>query len=170
MAKLAGSKKITLAEMSQEINLKRYVGRDVTDDEKRMFLDLAVEYINNRTLDGKEVGNSKNFAAYTQEYADLKGVTRSNVDLFQDGDMLGALDGETLNGNKVRLEVEGSTQIKKGFNHHTGDTVPERPWFGLTRSEVKSIASNLPERGESSRFTLAELQAALEGVQVEQTE
>lgn len=177
MATLAGSKTITLAEMSQEINLKRYIGKDVTDDQKRLFLELAIDYINNRTLDGKELGGSKSFVPYSEEYADKKGVSRFNVDLFLEGDMLESIDGEPSNGNNVKIKLEGDLQTKKGFNHQTGDTLPKRPWFGLTADETKALAnivkessgsSNNDSSGDDGTFTLAELNAAINSLGIKQ--
>ena len=50
MAKLAGKKTISQDEMSQEINLKRYLGDDATPEQKQLFAELAIEQINQRTF------------------------------------------------------------------------------------------------------------------------
>lgn len=168
MAKLAGAKTISISQMSQEINLKRYFGRDASDAEMKTFAELAVEYINNRTLDGHELGGTKSFTPYTKEYADKKGVTRGSVDLFDDGDLLNSIDAGAGDGNNVRIELEGELETKIGFNHHTGDTLPARPWFGLTREEAKLLADKSKGKDpENSTTTLAELKDAIASLGIE---
>ncbi len=145
MATLAGKKVITVSEVSQEIDLKRYLKRDATDSEKQAFIEVAIERINNRTLDGKTIHGGK-FKKYSKEYAAEKGVTPSSVDLFLKGGMLGALEGEfDTNTNKISIEIEGELEVKKGFNHHTGDTQKKRPWFGITTKEAQEIANSIKQ-------------------------
>jgi hypothetical protein len=169
MAKLAGKKTISVDEMSQEIDLKRYLGRDATPAEKRLFAELAVERINERTLDGRTI-HGGSFKRYTQEYADLKGVTRDAVDLFLKGDMLDSIESKDAGKNKVKIEITDNLDTKKGYNHHTGDTLPKRPWFGITTKEARVIANEVkqPVREESQTFTLADLREALRGLGLEQ--
>ena len=50
MAQLAGKKTISVDEMSQEINLRRYLGREATEQESQLFVELAVERNNSRRL------------------------------------------------------------------------------------------------------------------------
>lgn len=163
MAKLAGKKIISQDEMSQEIDLKRYLGDDATPEQKQLFAELAIEQINQRTLDGKTI-HGGNFKKYSKEYADFKGVSRDSVDLFLEGDMLDSLETQE-DGNKIKITIGGdSVETKKGYNHHIGDTLPKRPWFGLTTDEVRTITDAILAEAdvtEQATFTLAELTAAL---------
>jgi hypothetical protein len=163
VAKLAGKKTISQDEMSQEINLKRYLGDDATPEQKQLFAELAIEQINQRTLDGKTI-HGGNFKKYSKEYADFKGVSRDSVDLFLEGDMLDSLETQE-DGNKIKITIGGdSVETAKGYNHHVGDTLPKRPWFGLTTDEVRSITDAIAVEAdvvEQETFTIAELSAAL---------
>lgn len=164
MAKLAGKKTISQDEMSQEINLKRYLGDDATPEQKQLFAELAIEQINQRTLDGKTI-HGGNFKKYSKEYADFKGVSRDSVDLFLEGDMLDSLETEE-DGNKIKITIGGDkVETKKGFRHHTGDLgMTKRPWFGLTTDEVRTITDAIAAEAdvvEQETFTIAELSAAL---------
>ena len=154
--------------MKQTINLNRYLGKDATEAQRIMFAELAVEQINQRTLDGKTIHNGK-FKKYTKEYADLKGVSRDSVDLFLEGDMLDSV-GADVNGSNVDIELDPD-ETPKGYNHQVGDTLPKRPWFGLTTAEARTIAETvketLPEQ-QQSRFTLADLRNALSVLGIEQ--
>lgn len=175
MAKLAGKKTISQDEMSQEINLKRYLG-DATPEQKQLFAELAIEQINQRTLDGKTIHGGK-FKKYSKEYAEMKGVSRDSVDLFLEGDMLDSLETQE-DGNKIKITIGGDkVETKKGFRHHTGDLgMTKRPWFGLTTDEVRLLSEQVKDampaqEGEDrSTFTLAELSAALRQLGLEQVE
>lgn len=175
MAKLAGKKTISQDEMSQEINLKRYLGDDATPEQKQLFAELAIEQINQRTLDGKTIHGGK-FKKYSKEYADFKGVSRDSVDLFLEGDMLDSLEiqEDEEDDNKIKITIGGDkVETKKGYNHHVGDTLPKRPWFGLTTDEVRTITDAIAAEAdvvEQATFTLAELSAALRELGLEQIE
>ena len=150
--------------MSQKINLKTRLGRKPTIAELEAFAEIAIERINQRTLDGITV-NGGSFTPYSESYADKKGVSRDSVDLFLDGDMLGSLAHVVDPGaGTVEIFVNGDLEIKKGFNHHTGDTLPKRPWFGVTTQEVNSIVADFEDQrdeaeqeGQSSRITINDL-------------
>ena len=163
---------VSLSEMSQEIDLKSYLGRKPTASEKRAFAALAVDTIENRTLDGNTINGGK-FRPYTAEYADRKGVTRDSVDLFLDGDMLESIGRRTSKErvNTVFIQMEKGLETQKGFNHNTGDTVPRREFFGITDEEARRIAQEIKEEQEErSGLSLAELAAALALLDIEQTE
>lgn len=170
MAKLAGKANISVDEMSQEVDLKRYLKREPTTEEKMLFAELAIEQINQRTLDGKTIHGGK-FKKYSKTYADLKGVSRDSVDLFLEGNMLNSLAAqETSKG--VKIVIDDDLDTKKGYNHHIGETLPKRPWFGLTTDEVRSLAEQVkqPPQQQEQGFTLADLQAALAQIGLEQVD
>lgn len=182
MAKLAGKKTISDEEMSQEIDAKRYLGKDASDDQVRLFAELAIEQINQRTLDGKTIHGGK-FKKYSEEYAAKKGVSRDAVDLFLDGDMLDSVtyDDDALTSKKIKLFIDDELDTKKGFAHHYGDGQKKRPWFGITTQEARRLADAVKEeiqteqkqeqrQEQSTTFTLAELRAALKQLGLEQIE
>jgi hypothetical protein len=151
--------------MSQTINLNRYLGREATQQEKTLFAELAVETINNRTLDGRTIHGGK-FKKYSEEYADKKGVSRDSVDLFLEGDMLDSVDAN-VSGPNVEITL-GSEEAPKGYNHQVGDTLPKRQWFGITTTEARQIADQVRQPDPEPAFTLADLRAALALLDVEQ--
>ena len=158
MATLAGSKILTVDKMEQTIDIRRYLGRDATTKEKRAFIEVAIERINNRTLDHETIHGGR-FKKYSPEYAAIKGVTEDNVDLFLNGDMLGSLVGEYDSSNRITLKVVGELQVKKAFNHHTGDTQKKRPWFGITTGEMNQIISEIKDQNAPDSTSLASLLA-----------
>ena len=130
---------------------------------------MAIEQINQRTLSNESV-NGGSFANYSPKYAEKKGVSVDAVDLFLEGDMLDSLDYE-INEDRgtVKIFVNGDLQKKKGYNHHVGDTLPRRSWFGVTPSEVESLVGEIDAGDEapaqtSERITLADLREAASSI------
>ena len=162
-----------MSEMSQTINLKNRLGRKPTIEELEAFGEQAIELINQRTLSNQQVGGGR-FQAYSKEYAAKKGVSRNSVDLFLDGDMLGALDYEiNERSGTVKILLQDS-EVPKGYNHHKGDTLPKRPWFGLTPDETTSLValSEIEETQEiegptERRTTLQDIERALSLIDLE---
>jgi hypothetical protein len=172
MAKLVGNTTISLDELSQEIDLTRYVDGELTDEAKETFALAAIERINQRTLDGNNIHGRK-FKKYSKDYAAKKGVSRDSVDMFLEGDMLNSLDYE-LTDTGVKIKI-GESETPKAFNHQTGDTLPKRQFFGLIGQEVRDIASELDsivqEQEETDGgFTLADLTAAIQQLGLSQVE
>ena len=176
MAELIGKRTITKSKTEQKINLRTLLGRKPTNEEKTLFAELSVELINNRTLDGKDI-DGKKFTKYSKAYAAKKGVPRSAVDLFLDGDMLDSIDltGETR--DTIAIGIIGGVDALKSDNHNKGVTLPKREFFGVTRKEAESMIESIRDDGdgdttktEARGFTLADLAAALKQLDIEQTE
>jgi len=175
--KAKGSLTVSLNELSQEINLKDYLGRKPTAKEKKFFADLAIDTIENRSLDGKNI-NGKKFKKYSVEYAEFKGVTRDSVDMFLEGDML-----ESMKRNKKReseetvyIHLADDLETKKGYNHMTrkskANPLPKREFFGLNDEEAKEIAKEINKKAKKkdSSISLAQLRASLDLLDIEQVE
>lgn len=163
--KLAGNKKVSLNEISQEINLKDYLGEKPTSEQKKLFAEIAKEVIENRTLDGSDI-NGKKFKKYTKKYAELKGVSRDSVDLFLVGEMLEGIGRRKSKEktNTLFLQMKKGLQTKKAFNHDTGDTLAKREFFGITESEAKGIAKEVEKESSKKKISRAQLQLALAAI------
>ena len=109
--KANGKLVVSLTELSQNIDLESYLGEKPTESQKKKFVDIAIDVIETRTLDGKTINGGK-FKKYSKAYAAEKGVTRSSVDLFLEGDMLESI------GRRRSKESSGSAfiQMKKGLH------------------------------------------------------
>ena len=174
--KANGKMTISLGEMSQEVNLKSYLGHKPSASEKRAFAEIAMATIEERTLDGDTV-NGTTFKKYSKAYADFKGVTRDSVDLFLHGDMLDSIGRRTSKEKRgtVFLQMKKGKQTKKAYNHNTGDTVTQREFFGITDAEAKRIADEVKEakaqaKSESKPLNLAFLRDTLDLLDIEQTD
>lgn len=155
--------------MSQKLNLERFLGKRATDEQKLLFAELAIERINERTLDGETI-HGTDFKRYSPEYAALKGVTRDSVDLFLNGSMLDNVAPE-ISGNTLDIRITDSLDTKKGYNHQVGDTLPKRPWFGITGEEARDIAAkvktNFVDERPRDTFTLDQLLAFINSIGAE---
>lgn len=132
--------KYSLDEVSQEIDLEEILGRVPSEVEARQFIDDAINLIIERTQSGEDI-NGRRFKAYSEEYAKIKGTSRGDVDLTLMGDMLAGINADFERG-KVKLFMEPD-QVPKAYNHNVGDTLPKRTFFGLTNSEIESLAGGL---------------------------
>lgn len=174
-----GSQVTSIDELSQTIDLKSYLGRKPTATEKQNFAELAIDAIENRTLDGNTINGGK-FKKYSKAYAEFKGVTRTSVDLFLEGDMLDNINRGKSKEKKgtVFIQMKKGVETKKAFNHQTGDTLPQREFFGVTDAEAKSIASEIKEEREEpakrekrkSSLTLDFLRGEIDKLDIEQEE
>ena len=130
---------ISVNEMNQEIDLAEIYGREPTREELSEFAELARDEVISRTQSGEKRGGGK-FQQYSEKYAEFKGS--NDVDLTLFGDMLDAVDAG-VNGSSVNIFINDELETKKGYNHHVGDTLPERPWFGLTEKEARDLAGQV---------------------------
>lgn len=170
-----GSLNVSIDELSQEIDLASYLDRKPTASEKMAFAELVQASIESRTLDGLTINGGK-FKKYSKKYADFKGVTRSSVDLFLDGDMLDGIGRRKSKekSNTVFIQMKKGIETKKAFNHNTGDTLPKREFFGITDNEAKKIAAQIKEekveKESTPKRSMSSLKSALDLLDIEQVE
>lgn len=141
MAKAKGLT-ITKKETSQTFNLKELFGQDVPFKIAKEFGERIEDLMIERTLKGKDIrGNA--FAPYSKEYAKEKGSTE--VDMTLTGDMLGEMSNTAKRDGTVKVQINGSTNKLKSFNHNVGDTLKQREFFGVkvTDPAVKEIVKDL---------------------------
>lgn len=147
----------------QRFNLKEMFGVDFSNKpELRSAIGSAiVERIVERTENGAGIGGRPfSFGKYSDEYSKTiefkaHGKNQHEVNMSLTGDMLGLMQviGETT--NTVSVGWGDATQNAKAYNHNTGDTVPKRPFFGLSASEIREIVKEFKpavrEAAESGR-------------------
>lgn len=140
--------------VSQTINLKEEFGVDLRgmNSLKEAIGGAIIERIRQRTESGNGMSFKSNGsgnpvklkAPYSKEYADSLdfkafGKSRGKVNMKLTGDMLGLMDVTKIDGNKITIGWTDSEENAKAFNHSTGDTVPRRPFFGVSKKELQEI-------------------------------
>jgi len=107
--------------------------------------------IRERTQSGDGItsyGDNPNFvrlkSPYSKSYAksiefQAAGKSKGKVDMTLTGDMLELMDIKKQTGNSLTIGWNDPTENKKAFNHNTGDTLPRRPFFGISKKELKDI-------------------------------
>lgn len=162
--------KYTKSEVSQRFNLKQLLGYEPSNIQREFFHDLVNERIEDRTKDGRDINNKK-FRPYSSEYAEFKGVSRGDVDLTLNDNMLQSFDDSNSaeQANIVKVQMKPGTQTLKAFNHNTGDTLPQRTFFGVNnKRELEPLLREVDELRpvQDGSITLANLLTALESLSI----
>lgn len=130
----------------QTLNLKEMFGVVPNSELRQAIAQHAIDYIRTRTESGAGIGGQPfNFGVYSDQYAEslefkAHGKDQHEVNMTLTGDMLGLLDVIDETSQTVTLGWSDPEQNAKAFNHNTGDTVPKRPFFGLSKKEIREIA------------------------------
>jgi hypothetical protein len=150
--------KVSLSRIEQEIDLEEIFGQDLSQAEGlkaaigQAIIDRMVERTEGGVAFGGRnlasfVGTKKNPAKgkYSAAYAEslefkAAGKSPGKLNMTLTGDMLASLDVLSTSGNKIKVGIADESQIPKAYNHIVGDTVPKRPFFGITQTELKDIA------------------------------
>ena len=141
------------SKVKQTINLKDEFGVDFRgmNSLKEAIGGAIIERIRKRTSEGTGMSFSggsgrevKLKGPYSKEYADSLdfkafGKSRGKVNMSLTGDMLGLMDVIQVDGNKITIGWEEAEENAKAYNHSVGDTVPRRPFFGVSKKELKDI-------------------------------
>lgn len=142
MAKTKGLK-VSLDVFQQTIDLNEITGKPVNKDANLQteMAQAIVDYIVERASKGRGIGGEKLKSPYSPSYAaslDFKaaGKSKSKVDMTLTGDMLSSVEPIEIKGKKVVIGIADDSQIPKAYNHQVGDTLPKRPWFGVTEEEI----------------------------------
>lgn len=167
--KIRGYKKIILPkytetqeEIKQELDMGKILKADFSGSpglliEMSQFL---VDKIVERTLDRKDVRgapfngfigdkDSKAKGKYSADYVNSLefqafNKSQSIVNLQLTGLMLSSIDVTNVSGNMIEISIVPD-QTPKAFNHQTGDTVPHRPFFGVTNREISQLKREFKE-------------------------
>jgi len=148
--------KLSLTEVSQTFDLEDLLGVDVSDrpDILVSFGQAVIDIILDRTEDGKAIGGKRNLKKpYSKEYAASDnfaafGKSKNEINMTLRGTMLNDLDILKMEGSKVTVGFKDELQIKKAFNHNTGDRIGKenkRPFFGVRKGEISDEISEFKE-------------------------
>ena len=145
----------------QDFNLRELFGVVPDAETRAAFGQAVIDYIKERASKGVGYGGTPFKASkYSDEYASslefqAHGKDKNDVNMELTGDMLGFMDIVKQTTQTVRIGWADEKENLKAFNHNTGDTVPKRNFFGLSKKELKEVAApfmeKLPERVRESR-------------------
>lgn len=150
MSKELIKRTLELNKVEMEIDLAGFFGVDsIPRDVSERLGQACIDHIVERTGKGKDVDGNR-FTGYDKDYIDSDefeawGKSPRKINMELTGDMLGTLDIIDIDGGRVKIGWKDDTEIKKAFNHNTGDTVPKREFFGLTDSQLKQLAEPFAE-------------------------
>lgn len=79
------------------------------------------------------------------------GKSKSKVNMKLTGDMLGLMDIKKQTGDTITIGWNsGDDQDAKAYNHSVGDTVPRRPFFGVSRTDLMKIKADMDDEVKSA--------------------
>ncbi len=137
--------KISLKKIEQEFDLAEFYP-DVDFSGERTLKEALGQAIIDKIQERTEAGDGIRGALkspYSKLYSQslefkAAGKKRGKVNMTLTGDMLASVDLEMGEDGKFKIVIP-EDQVPKAFNHLTGDTVPKRNWFGVTKKELKEI-------------------------------
>lgn len=131
---------------------------------KEAIAERAVEIIKERTQRGEGMrfdssGRGRpvpSFAPYSKSYSesldfDAWGKSKRDVNLTLKGDMLELMDLKRQSGETITIGWTDPLENKKAYAHTVGRegdskvNVPARPFFGLTKSDLKSLVKEFED-------------------------
>lgn len=159
--------KIDQDEVSVELDLESIFGDSVkSSTTRRLIGEALIEKIISRAESGKGVNTSsgrevKLKSPYSKEYADslefkAYGKKKDDVNMKLTGSMLASIDVINDNSKKIKIGI-GNEDAPKAYNHQTGDTVPKRPFFGVTKGDIKEILSEFADQVDIKPTTAADI-------------
>jgi len=139
------------------------VPRNLSASEREAIADEVIDFIRERTKDGKSWRN-REFAGYSDAYAKslnfkIAGKSKGDVNLTQSGDTLGALTlldhktGQLVigfeKGSQENAIADGNIRGTYGKATQTG---PKRDFLGITKTDLSRILDRFtPEDEAASR-------------------
>lgn len=151
--------KVTKRKVSQTINLQDEFGIDFNrkPELRQVVGQVILDKIKDRTASGDGMKfNSRGAGTkvqlkkpYSKSYAKslpfrAAGKSKNTVNMRLTGDMMELMDVTKSRGNTIEIGwSSGDNQDAKVFNHVKGDTVPSRPFFGISKQELKEIKSQI---------------------------
>lgn len=131
-----------------EIDLKKLFGKSITDPGiRRAIGESLIDKIISRTESGQGVDGKGQVVKLKSPYSDPyvnsiefkafdKSKTKVNMKLT--GSMLASIDMIDDRSDKISIGIDNE-DAPKAFNHITGDTVPSRPFLGLTAKDLDEV-------------------------------
>jgi len=160
MAKTKGLK-LTQSEVSQTLDLNDLFGANFSGNSglAQAIGQAMIDKIIERTSSGKGLDGVKLKSPYSKMYAESLefkafGKSKNKVNMELTGQMLGTLDVVGNDAGKVTIGWIDDNENAKAYNHNVGDTVPKRPFFGLSKSELDDIKLEFIDRVKSETKSL----------------
>lgn len=119
------------------------VPEDFDPDDRAEFIDAIIDYIVDRTTDGKSIHGGK-FRMYSAAYAEAKGVGRSEVDLMDTGAMLDSMRVLRQNGSELTIGYRDGSKLAKRAEYNQEGRTP-RPFLGLNKRELRELENFVRE-------------------------
>ena len=152
MAKVKGLK-LSQSEVSQTIDLNELFGVNFSGNSglAQAIGQAIIDKMLERTASGVGVDGKKLKSPYSPEYSNSLefkafGKSKNKVNMELTGQMLGTIDIVDASRGRIKIGWSDSEENAKAYNHNVGDTVPKRPFFGVSESDLKDIKEQYIDR------------------------
>jgi hypothetical protein len=134
-----------------KVDLTELFGKEIRDENLRLKIaQAAMDKIIDRTQEGLD-RNGRPFHKYSKSYMESLAFnldkTGATPNLTLTGDMLGNMDVVDDDETSFTIAID-DMDAPKAFNHITGDTLPRRDFFGLSKSELDDLRSEFEDEIE----------------------
>lgn len=150
--------KLSKTKVSQTIDLSDAAGKDISGDPilVKKIGQRMIDFMVDRAKDGKGIDGVKLKSPYSKSYQEslafqAAGKSKNDVNMTLSGDMLGSVDFQE-DKSKITLEIADPDQAIKAYGNQTGfaghPTIkngPRRPFFGLSKAEIKEVLSDFTD-------------------------
>lgn len=151
-------RKLSEAEVSLEIDIKKLFGKSVNDAAiRRAIGESLIDKINKRAEAGNGVDGKgqevKLLAPYSEAYSkslEFKafGKKKNKVNMKLTGSMLSSIDLIDESSSSLKIGIDNE-EAPKAYNHMVGDTLPKRPFLGLTSKDLEDVKKEFAEEVKS---------------------
>jgi len=151
--------------VSLTIDLKKLFGKPINDSvTRREIAEDLIDIINKRTAGGGGVNGSGKevdlISPYSESYAasdEFKafGKKKNKVNMKLTGSMLASVDMISEDKNTIEIGIDNE-EAPKAYNHIVGDTVPKRPFLGLTSDDLNKVRDKYAD-SETESMSVADI-------------
>jgi hypothetical protein len=159
---------ITKNNVFQEFDLQELTGVD-TSLRPELGLSIGqaiIDYMLDRIKDdNKGIGGTDLKGPYSKSYINSEPFeaydkSPNDINMELTGSMLADIDILEYDGTKLKIGFSDTTEKLKSYNHQTGDTVPKREFFGLTKDEVEKVLNDYQSDIDALKSELNEVVSA----------
>lgn len=146
--------------VSLEIDLVEMFGKKITDPAlRRNIAESLIEVVLKRVEKDNQGVNANgalvDLKRYSQAYIDSQEFkafdkTKGDVNMKLTGSMLSSVDLISDQPGKIKIGIDNE-EAPKAFNHLTGETVPRRPWLGLTSKDIENVSKEYDDQVKSDQ-------------------
>ena len=125
-------------------NLSRFSDQVTSDDVLLSLAQKVKDSIFLRTMRNQDI-NRKSFNPYSKKYAETKGVSTAQVNLYSQNmglHMLDAMAIRIISNDASEVYFNNREKGELAFKHNTGKGAKKREFFGVTNEDLNNLIAD----------------------------